>query len=73
MQYMVMMINIKPSGRTKKSNRGCKIVAAQNVAAAAQNVAAAADNANESDGEGSSSADEGYRTTSSSSGCSDSR
>ena len=31
------------------------------------------DNANESDGEGSSSADEGYRTTSSSSGCSDSR
>ena len=32
-----------------------------------------ADNANESDGEGSSSADEGYRTTSSSSGCSESR
>ena len=31
------------------------------------------DHANESDGEGSSSADEGYRTTSSSSGCSDSR
>ena len=38
-----------------------------------ENVAAAVDNANESDGEGSSSADEGYRTTSSSSGCSDSR
>ena len=49
------------------------MIAFKMFASVKENVAAAADNANESDGEGSSSADEGYRTTSSSSGCSDSR